>query len=47
MLPAGLRVVSFFRTQAPDIAEANGVSYPTELARIKSARLEELADRAS
>lgn len=47
MLQAGLRVVSFFRAHAPDIAEANGVSYPTELARIKSARLEELADPPS
>jgi predicted nucleotidyltransferase len=47
MLQAGLRVVGFFRTHAPVIAEANGVAYPTELARIKSARLQELADPPS
>jgi predicted nucleotidyltransferase len=47
MLQACLRVVGFFRAHAPGIAEADGVTYPTELARIKSARLEELADPPS
>jgi predicted nucleotidyltransferase len=47
MLEAGRRIVGFFRAHAPRIAEANGVAYPTELARLKSARLEELTDPAS
>ena len=47
MLEAGLRIVAFFREHAPRIAEANGVAYPTQLARTKSARLEELTDPVS
>jgi predicted nucleotidyltransferase len=47
MLEAGRRIVGFFREHAPRIAEANAVAYPTELARLKSARLEELTDAAS
>jgi hypothetical protein len=47
MLQAGLGVVGFFRAHAPRSAEANGVAYPAELARLKSARLEELTDPAS
>jgi predicted nucleotidyltransferase len=43
MLDAVGRIVDFFRTHAPRIAEANGVDYPTELARLKWARLEEMA----
>jgi predicted nucleotidyltransferase len=40
MLEAVLRIVAFFREHAPRIAEANGVAYPTQLARLKSAQLE-------
>jgi hypothetical protein len=47
MLEAGRRIVGFFRAHAPSIAEANGVAYPTELARLKSARLDELRHPAS
>lgn len=47
MLESGLRIVAFFRENAPRIAEANGVAYPTDLARLKSTRLEKLTDPAS
>jgi len=45
MLEAGLRIVAFFRERAPRIAQANGVVYPAQLARLKSARLKDLAGR--
>jgi predicted nucleotidyltransferase len=44
MVETSLRIVAFFREHAPRIAEANGVTYPAKLARIKSARLEKLRD---
>ena len=44
MLAAAIRIVGFFRGQAPAIAVAFDVDYPSELAAIEAGRLEALAD---
>lgn len=42
MLDAGRRIVAFFRERAPEIARANEVDYPAELADLVTGHLEEL-----
>ncbi len=44
---AGLEILAFFRERAPAIASAYGSTYPAELDRLTSARLEETARRVS
>jgi hypothetical protein len=40
ILKAGREVVSFFRDRAPDIARANGLTYPSDLAELVSGQLD-------
>lgn len=40
MLQAALTIVHFYQQLAPQLAEAHGISYPTDLARVMSDRLE-------
>jgi Streptomycin adenylyltransferase len=42
MLHAAHAIVAFFREHAPRVAESEGCTYPSELARSMSGRLEEL-----
>jgi hypothetical protein len=46
ILQAGLDLLTFYRERAPRVAREHGLTYPSELERLMSARLEELA-RAS
>ena len=43
MLEAGLDILGFYRERAPRVAREHGVTYPAELERLMSGRLEELA----
>jgi predicted nucleotidyltransferase len=43
MLRAGLSVVAFFRERAPGVARSHGLAYPTELDRLISGHLDDLA----
>jgi predicted nucleotidyltransferase len=44
MLQAALTIVHFYQELAPQLAEAHGISYPTDLARVMSDRLELLCN---
>lgn len=44
LLEAADRLLAFYRALAPDVAEAHGLAYPTELDRLMGARLEHLRD---
>ena len=43
MLHAGLDLLTFYRERAPRVAREHGLTYPLELERLMSGRLEELA----
>ena len=43
MLQAGLDLLTFYRERAPRVAREHGLTYPSELERLMSGRLEELA----
>ena len=47
MLDAGRRIVAFFRERAPEIARANDVDYPADLADLVTGHLEELPGSSS
>ena len=42
LLRAGRDVLAFFRGRGPDVAQANGLTYPAELDRLIGGRLEDL-----
>ncbi len=42
MLHAAAKILAFFRERAPRVAEANGLTYPTELDRLIGGHLEDL-----
>jgi predicted nucleotidyltransferase len=44
MLQAALIIVRFYQELAPPLAEAHGIPYPADLARIMSGRLEQLSN---
>ena len=44
MLQAALTIVRFYQELAPQLAEAHGIPYPTDLARVMSDRLELLCN---
>jgi len=44
MLQAALTIVRFYQELAPQLAQAHGIPYPTELARVMSSRLELLCN---
>ena len=44
MLQAALTIVHFYQELAPQLAQAHGISYPTDLARVMSDRLELLCN---
>jgi predicted nucleotidyltransferase len=43
MLQAGLDLLTFYRKRAPRVARGHGLTYPSQLERLMSGRLEELA----
>jgi hypothetical protein len=43
MLQAGLDLLAFYRERAPRVAREHGLTYPAELERLMSGRLDELA----
>lgn len=45
MLRAARDIVAFHRERAPVVAEKNGLTYPTELARLITGQLDELGER--
>ena len=42
LLRAGRDVLAFFRSRGPDVAHANGLTYPAELDRLIGGRLDDL-----
>ena len=42
LLRAGREVLAFFRNRGPDVAQANGLTYPAELDRLIGGRLDDL-----
>jgi len=44
MLQAALLIVRFYQELAPPLAQAHGIPYPVDLARVLSDRLEKLCD---
>ena len=42
LLRAGRDVLAFFRSRGPDVAQANGLTYPAELDRLIGGRLDDL-----
>jgi len=44
ILGAGRRLLAFFRTHAPDVAQAHGITYPAELDRVMTEKFNDLPE---